>query len=304
MIPPQRVDQLLKMKRFAEARDLAKQSLADIPFDVDMLELLARANYGLGDFEEALSAVEAALAALSGDGHILTLRGQILSRLGRHDDAMADFEAALALSPSLVYAHVALIEAVVRNPVSDKLGSKAKALLDKAKKSRDALLGLHPEMDISHLMSAQVDILEKKYTKARASTEIALKIDPNNPVAHQLHGLALQGIGDIRSAGDAYVAAGKIDPTSPTSGNLLEGLGAGAAVPFIGGGFLLFRVLTRGGRAAGSADVPVGAILLVIVLIVGLYFILRDPAEKPKRPEDQLSAEARAALRARRETES
>ena len=62
MISPVKIDQLLALGRFAEARDLILEGLVEIPFDGVLLQQLAQAYIGLEDPAKALDAIDRSLA--------------------------------------------------------------------------------------------------------------------------------------------------------------------------------------------------------------------------------------------------
>ena len=142
---------------------------------------------------------------------------------------------------------------------------------------------------------------------ARDAAKRSLSIAPDNAQAHQMLGIAEQHLGRHREAGDSYVRAGKLDPTSSSSGELLDGLGAGlgkVVAPAGLGAFMLFRVATRtSARGAESAGIPPGVILVFVIVAMVLFFAFKN-TDRPARYDDgldQLSPEARAIIQQRKD---
>lgn len=296
-----RAQQLIQLRRYVEARDLASAELAAVPFDADLHEQLASAHGGLEEWDKALDAIEQSLSLTPADPYRHGFRAMALSLLGRHGEARAGFEHALELDPENSFTHMAQVEAVLRDPAVDNKLDRPR-LLALARRSCDTMLRVSPELDVSHLMHAKLLIAQKNFTDAKTAAERAIAANPNNPIAHQLRGIAQQQLGQIREAGDSYVAAGKIDPSSSTSGDLLEGLGK-AAAPLGLGAFLLFRLVARAGsRGAEAGGVPPALILILVIGAMVAFFAVQRGRSRQTNSE-RLSPQAQAALKAREKSQ-
>ena len=178
-----------------------------------------------------------------------------------------------------------MVDALLRHPKFERRPE----MLAKAKRSRDSLLREHPEQLVSHLVDGNVHLLDGKHQKALQAAERALAIAPDNPGGHQLRGLAQKGLGQIRNAGDSFVTAGKLDPTSSSSGDMLAGLGK-AAAPI---GFALYALVRISATAGASAGWLIG---IVILLAGGAFLYWRRQETKP----EELSPEAKRVLETRK----
>jgi len=215
-----------------------------------------------------------------------------LSHLGRHEIADDSFLESLALDPHNMFTLSARVEAIIRDPRTGRRKHKSERI-SAARTSADTLLSVYPNAAISHLMDAKVRLASKDFRGCEKSATEALRIEPSNPVGHQLIGLAAEAQGNTRQAGDAYVSAQRADPTSSTGVEGLRRLGKGAAAPLGFGAFLIFRLIARGGRAAGSAV----AVVLLIVAAIGLVVFMVNRSQRAKTAAKQsLSPEAQAIL--------
>lgn len=297
MISPAKIDQLLALGRFAEARDLILEGLVEIPFDGVLLQQLAHAYIGLEDPAKALDAIDRSLAVDAPTADMLTLRGIVLSFLDRHKESIETIEQALALNPSHATTHIAMVDCVRLIPKA----KRPKDFVLKARLSRDVLMRDRPELHKTHQMDAFVHLMDGNLRQVKEAALRSLRLEPNDPIGHELLGIAEQHLGNVRAAGDSYVKAGKLDPTSQSSGTLLDSLGKSAA-PIGLGVFLLFRLVARtGARGAESAGVPTG-VILVLVLVGGavVWAIAKSNAES--RPQNKLSPEAQRVADAREKT--
>lgn len=287
-----RIGQLINIQRWQEALDQSAASLAEIPQDAHMHFLHGLALHGLGRTKDALDANDRAIALSHESVRYHEQRGILLSKLGKHKQAFDSFEHALTLDPSDVNVRGGYVEAIVRDPAS--INSLVKTRLIRARTLADSILVDAPDTEFAHVINAKVLLAEDKPFKAQEAAKRALKIEPNSVVGHQLMGITHREIGNTRQAGDAFVAAGKLDPTSNTSRNLLSSLGKGGAAPFGLGAYLLFRFIAKSGQAAG---VPV-AIVLVLVVLGFAGFKLHQSREGRESAKAALSPEARSVLEA------
>lgn len=290
MLDTQRITQLIQVNRFQEAHDLALQSLAEIPQDAAMHSYLGLALNGLGRLEEALTSTENAIALNPGNYRFFEQRGLLLSKLGRHADASIAFEQALHLNPTDSYTKAAYVEALLREPATSR-PTQRPARIARSSELVESMLENDPDSETTHLMHGKVLLAKNQNTQAQRAARRALAIDPNNAVGHQLLGMTQQNQGNVRAAGDSYVAAGKLNPHSTHSRDLLAGLGKGAAAVPLCGFFLLSRVARTGSKGAVHAGVPI-AIVLVIVLAVAAAAIANRRKQRTASSPD-LSPEAR-----------
>lgn len=298
MTEHQRVSQLLGLSRWQEARDSAASALGEDPTDAYMHYLLSIAYDGLEQLPRAQDSIGTALSLDPEQGIYVEQHARLLSLLGQHVDAQAAFERALQLDPGSIEAHAGYVEAILRDPRSERRLTK-KERLATAREIADSLLADAPDTEIAHLIDSKVHLANDDIVRSQSAARRALQIDPNSAIGHQLMGITHQQKGDTRAAGDSFVAAGKLDPTSSTSRDLLKGLGRGKIALGFGAFYLLRITLKAGARGADGAGVPVGLIVAAIAILVGGFFAARWVTTK-RNAEAALSPEARRALEANR----
>lgn len=291
-----RIGQLIDLQRWQEAHDQTTASLADIPQDAHMQFLHGVALHGLGRTKEALDANDRAIALSHETVRYHEQRGLLLSHLGKHKEAFSTFEHALTLNPNDVNVKGCYVEAILRDRKSGKSSNSGR--LVKARTLADSILVDAPDTELAHAIDAKVHLANSKPFKAQDAAKRVLKINPNSVVGHQLMGISHRDIGNTRAAGDAFVSAGKLDPTSDTSRNLLSSLGKGGAAPFGIGAYIVFRLVAKTGQAgAESAGVPV-AIVLVLLVVGFIGFRMNQSRQRRQTAKAALSPEAQAILEA------
>lgn len=287
-----RVQHLLDLNRAVEARDLARTFVADDPRNATMLSLLADAENSTDGPAAALATIERALSIDHENSSYHAQRGYFLSHLGEHDEAEESFTNALSRNPTNTYALSANVEAILRDPRTNRRRHKATKLAV-AESRANVLLSAHPSAAISHLMDAKVRLAKGDFPGCDASARRALKIEPDNSIGHQLIGLAAEAMGHNRAAGDAYVNAQRADPTSSTGIDGLRRLGKGAAAPI---GFGLFLALRLGVQVTRHTT-GIAALALAVTLIgVAIVFIASRRKKLVNKAEAKLSSEARSIL--------
>ncbi len=287
-----RVQHLIDLNRPEEARDLARSFLAEDPQDASMISMLADAEYKTDGPAVALATIERAIALEHTNGTFHAQRGYFTSNLGHHDKADEAFATALMHDPRNSYALSAHVEAILRDPATSRRRKKAPRLA-LAESRVQSLLHSHPHAAITHLMDSKVRLAHNEFEACDAAARRALEIEPNNPIAHQLVGLAAEAMGDTRTAGDAYVSAQKADPTSSTGLEGLRRLGQGAALPI---GFGLFIALRMGVRVGRYTSGLVGVLIVVALLAAAGGFIYYQRNETRRKAEAKLSQNARQIL--------
>jgi tetratricopeptide (TPR) repeat protein len=222
----------------------------------------------------------------------------MLSMLDRHEEAEAAFDQALSLDPRSGWALTLFVEAILRDPRTHR-GSAADVHRAKARVLADALLHEMPDDAASHVIDGKCHLLHRNAIQAEQAARTALAIDPEDAAAHQVLGVALQMQGSMREAGDAYVAAGKLNPRSSNSGSLLEGLAKGAAPAGLVA-FLVFQLAAKaGGRSAVDAGVPEWLVLAMLVMGIVVFVAIRRRRARAVAFA-QLSPHARAVLVAKK----
>ena len=172
----------------------------------------AETHLANGDLRAALADLDLALLATPDDPVVRWLRGRSLSMLGRDEAALVELDAAIDLEPGLVDAWLDRSAIHLDRSVWWAAESDAsRALeLDAASGSAYRIRGI-ARYKLASLVAAAEDLNR------------ALQHQPDDPLAHYWHGLALRDAGDNRAAiahfdaairlndryTEAYVARGK-----------------------------------------------------------------------------------------------
>ncbi|MDX1401172.1 MAG: sulfotransferase [Kiloniellales bacterium] len=99
---------LLQAGRYKEAASELKQVLLKQPGEPQVLNGLALAHRGLGDYGKAREFADGALAAAPDNAELLANKASILSRSGHLEEALRLYRRAIALEPRLTGAHLGI----------------------------------------------------------------------------------------------------------------------------------------------------------------------------------------------------
>lgn len=301
-----RGSQLLEFGRLDEAETLARESIAADPSDSDAFVLLARALWERRLLPEALSAAEQARGLAPQELPALYVRAGVLFAMEDWQACVSQCDELLALVPEdpgalrlRGFAHM--------NTASDRarLDESARRNLDAATSRNRSLvladldfsraLALDPSDADNHAALAAFEIRNRWWATGLASAERALAIDPNHGKAHLFVGLAHEQLGDVRSASESYVRAGRADSSSSLPIEQLRRVGK----PVIGGLSIAVYVILRVGVTAGrrmpdSNTIMMAIVILMVVAALAWFFVIK-PRVAASRAE-KLAPEARAVL--------
>lgn len=291
----ERVLALIQAGRPTDAVALARTALATDPHDGNMTVLLAMALGESGELSAAIEASERAIGLRPDDALAHRTLGWNIYRAGRYEDGAAALRRALELDPHNANTHVMLGDVLVRQtPEEDSVvwGSVRHAELVHAIDGHGAeAVRLQPAQAGGYLIRAKACLAWKNAAGATEWARRALAIEPNNPVGHQLLGLAAKETGDVEAAAEHFVTAGKLNPHSRTAVVHLRRLKSAPLVGWVGTVLLTWFALSAGGGIGG----PVVAIVLVVLLWAGLWYYPRWKARR------SMSAEARQVLERERQ---
>lgn len=153
---------------------------------------------------------------------------------------------------------------------------------------------LEPAAAGGYLVHAKACLAQGSAAGASGWAERALSVEPDDPVGHQLLGLAAQLRGDAAAAADHYVDAGKLNPRSDTSIRLLRGLRTSLPI----GGLAIFLIIRTTRTLGGMLGGVVAVIMVIAVILVLLGYQLYGPRWRARR---EMSDQARHALARDRE---
>jgi predicted Zn-dependent protease len=182
----------LRMRRFAEAEQLAAEILRANRTDAGAASILARALIGQNRHEEAIAPLEK-LARRDSDAGVETLLGAALGGAGRRDEAIEQLRRTTARRPPFTPAFQELA------------GQLAKAgRLEEAVTVVESGLALAPETIELQLDLARLHLDRNERGKARAILLKAREAAPGRPEIWTALGRVLVLDGEYASAADAY----------------------------------------------------------------------------------------------------
>lgn len=287
-----RASALVVAGQYARAAEVARTALATDPDNAGLLVTLSLALTHSLDGAGACEAADRAIAAAPdwaaghgalGDAHLIATR--------HWPAAVEAYNQAIRLDPSEYSYFTGRAQATLHlAPEGKFLTSKRRTFRDEvlrsARRDADYALHLEPHAPLSHVTLGKVLIATEQPLAAKAAADRALAIDPTNDVALQVRGIALQQLGDVRSASEAFVSAARQNPRSEAPMQLLRGLKVTGPLSF----FLLWIALRV--AASSGASGPVAGILGVLLAagVIGYYLLKRRQAAR------QIAPEARRAL--------
>jgi superkiller protein 3 len=161
---------------------------------------LGNALWGKGDLAGAIAAYRDAVLAQPDYVAAYERLGQVLEQVGDLDGAIAEVREAIRLSNH-----------VVDHFVLGKLLQR-KGLLDEAIASYNKAMELDPKCAARAYRGLGCALTRQdKYDDAVVALRAALRLEPNNAVAHHNLGLCLQAKGDLDGAEGAYREAVRLD---------------------------------------------------------------------------------------------
>lgn len=202
---------LVGLRRYDEAAAAARAALATEPDDPDLLEVLVTA---LVDGDHPMAAVGPArrlLVVRPDDARPHQLLGWSLHRSKQFGDALPHLRRAVALAPTSVQAHVMLGDCLVAAASRQRHRATALALRWEAEQHGDAAIRLDPSRATGYFARASAALLWNP-SEAEAWAQRGLEREPGNPVGHHLLGIVARSRGDVRTASDHFITAGRIDP--------------------------------------------------------------------------------------------
>ncbi len=151
---------------------------------------------GTGNFDEAMTDVEAAIALDGSNPDFHRARGAVLRFRGNFDAALAEFNKALELDnrPYKVYLELASLHVLKGNPVG-------------AKRDINKAVSLAPDLYYGYLGRAAVREAYKEYEGALADYRQAIKLAPQMVESHLSASNLLVGLGRIQEAENVLLAA-------------------------------------------------------------------------------------------------
>ena len=254
--------------RWDEAAPVLGSVIASDPHNRRALCLLSLARINQSAYDEAFAAAQAAISAAPDDEWPYRLASISLSRLGRHAEAVAMARRAVELAPHQSEGFRALALAL-----RSRGGN-----LDEARAMAAQGLALAPHAADSFLTVGSVEAAAGRTTEAEEAFRQALRIDPNNSVAHneltRLH-LGKRRFGTPTGlAADAhgFAAAVRSDPRSQVSRRNVDLV---IHVFLARTAYLIFLAAWIGSRVAGADAPRLADIVPALLLLIPVYYAAR-----------------------------
>lgn len=258
-----RIESLLELRRWNEARPLVEALLARAPDEAGLHALRAQCLLGQGDHASALEAANRVVALAPEDEWGHRLCALALGKIGLDQEAVRAANEAVRLAPHEWRTHKVFAEAAMGVP----------------ERSLEALHAAHeavrlaPNEAVSHTTLGIVAQSRNDYTTAKAAYERALAIDPNQPVA--LNNLTvLQGTVNLGRAVRGLAQSLRSDPHSEIARRNLDRLAAAfplrlyaAAVMALLGGLLIVSI-------SGGPNLASWTVALLLLGGIGAYSVL------------------------------
>jgi predicted Zn-dependent protease len=225
----ERIEMLYSLRRYAEAEKLAREQIAETPYNAHAYAQLAMCLSPIDgpNYDRAIDAAKASLKYDASQSFTHYIHGWLLRRARRVRDAEESLREALRQSPFYVNARVELANleldrnnnAEARELVriglndfpndADLLELKARIELgdnrnDQAEETVRSAMGQHPTDARFHYLLAikqerdgqelRFEARRKAYRRANDSIREALRLDPTNPVYHENDTRIRQGL--------------------------------------------------------------------------------------------------------------
>ncbi|MEU0267074.1 tetratricopeptide repeat protein [Nocardioides sp. NPDC006303] len=258
-----RIESLLELRRWNEARPLVETLLAQRPDEAGLHALRAQCLLGQGDHAAALEAANRVIALAPEDEWGHRLCALVLGEMDLDQEAVRAADEAVRLAPDEWRTHKVFAEAA----------------MDVPERSLDALRAAHeavrlaPNEAVSHTTLGIVAQSRNDYTTAKAAYERALAIDPDQSAA--LNNLTvLQGTINLRRAVRGLAQSLRSDPHSEIARRNLDRLAMAfplrlyaASVMALLAGLLIVRI-------SGGPNPASWAVALLLLGGISAYAVL------------------------------
>ncbi len=194
---------LSQEERWAEAEELLREILSEVPGHVSARNVLALALLRQNRWEEAKAQYQKSLEADPNQARVLSMLGTIELSLDRLDEAEKLYRAALAITPGFVEATANL------GFIADLRGDAAAA-----RRYYDQALAADPRFPRAHRLAADWYYEREDWAKALASYEQVLAILARDFDATLQAGNCLRRLGRPDEAAARFAAAARLRPDS------------------------------------------------------------------------------------------
>lgn len=221
---------LYELHRFDEAAAIAQEGLSEAPDDEELLVLLGSAVLATGDTSRARKVAASAIAAGPDHAGAHILMSRVLRSIGRNGEAADAALQAVALDPWSPAAHVAASQAYTEMAA---YRPNIERFRPAAVHHAMACIELDPFGPAGPICMANIALASEEWDIADQWGRRALELDPTCSSGHQALGLAAKGRGDRHAAGEHLVDAGRLDPRSSSTTEMLKQLVEGGPATLV-----------------------------------------------------------------------
>jgi tetratricopeptide (TPR) repeat protein len=256
----QRVDRLVEVNRFSDARDELHAALAIEPRAGILLTQLAYVELCDERFEESARIARESIEHAPWDERAYRVLAAALTNLDRYKEAADAAREAVMLAPDIAETHITMASvyiASVRN-------REAEEAIDRA-------LMLDPTNRDARLRKAILRFRDRDKPAAERILRELLAEDPNDPAALHWLGLVVERKGASDEARDLYIRASAADPRYEGSRqSLAKSIGrVGVSAT------LVVWLILRGVSTAVKNGDPLWTAFAALAIVLGITFIIR-----------------------------
>ncbi|MCP3666513.1 MAG: PEP-CTERM system TPR-repeat protein PrsT [Gammaproteobacteria bacterium] len=189
------------MGDMALADEYLARSLASLPDHRPSKLMMAAARLHMRQYSNALKVLEPMIKNNPDDVQVMTMLGTAYIQLGRYQEGSDFIAKAVEIDPNQAPLHSQLA-----------LGLLAQGYTDQAKGQMDTAAQLGQTSAQSDLILIYTHLKNGKYEEALKATDELNVAMPDNPVVHNLSGLAQMAMGDLDKAEDSFKKALAVKP--------------------------------------------------------------------------------------------
>ncbi|OHV58951.1 tetratricopeptide repeat protein [Pseudofrankia sp. BMG5.36] len=249
------IENLLDVRRFADARARAAALLGEQPDDPRVLCLLAQTLLGLGEHASALQTAQRAIAVSPEEEWGHRLASLAYEKLGQYWFARDAAQRATILAPHRWQAWIQLAD------TAHALASEHQAL-----HAATEALRLAPHKSAPHVVYGRL-LMERDPIRARSAFEEALRVEPGDAAARNNLAVLDLRTNNLRQAGEGLIRAAAANPQDTVAQHNLRvtvhAIVSRTCLAVFVFTILVARSLTIVGEAMGRVQLPFAIIWIV-----------------------------------------
>jgi tetratricopeptide (TPR) repeat protein len=180
-----------RRREYDRALPLLETAAAADPANVDVQAALVRTYLGLNRFLDADKRIRDAAQRDPNQPAFMFLQGKVAESIGKMDEAGKAYDKALAKKAQLP-------EAIAAQGMIEAYKGNKDAARDKLEAARALPMAGQGTLELEAVGDLALTLAE--WAKARDQFDAALKVDPEDPLAHAGLGRAMAGLGELKTA--------------------------------------------------------------------------------------------------------